>query len=225
MQHKINSTDIDIVGFREILKIIFEFNYFKFKNNIFRQIKGIAMGSKCGPSIANIYIFCLEKSFLDIYKPIFYKRFIDDIFLITSIDFNIDFLKDTFINLKLNVLSGFEVVFIDLNIRICKITNVLKFSHYIKPTNTFSYLISSSNHPKFIFKNIVKSLFIRIRRICSDFSDYLYLSMLITFQLQKRGYSNNEICFNSRLISKVERNHLIPYKTKNSDYLDIVFFF
>ena len=140
-------------------------------------------------------------------------------FLITSIDFNIDFLKDTFINLKLNVLSGFEVVFLDLNIRICKITNVLKFSLYIKPTNTFSYLITSSNHPKFIFKNIVKSLFIRIRRICSDFSDYLYFSRLLTFQLQKRGYSNNEICFNSRLISKEERNHLIPYKTKNSDYL------
>ena len=72
----------------------------------------------------------------------------------------------------------------------------------IKPTNTFSYLITSSNYPKFIFKNIVKSLFIRIRRICSDFSDYLYFSRLLTFQLQKRGYSNNEICFNDEYVEK-----------------------
>ena len=55
MQNKINSTDIDIVGFREILQIVFEFNYFKYKKEVFRQIKGISMGSKCGPSIANIY--------------------------------------------------------------------------------------------------------------------------------------------------------------------------
>ena len=68
-------------------------------------------------------------------------------------------------------------------------------------------------------------MFIRIRGICSDFSDYLYFSRLLTLQLQKRGYSNNEICFNSRLISKVERNHLIPYKTKNSDYLGNCIFF
>ena len=43
---------------------------------------------------------------------------------------------------------------------------------YIKPTNTFSYLLTNSNHPEFIFNNIPKSLFIRIRRICDSLIDY-----------------------------------------------------
>ena len=225
MQNKINSTEIDIIGFRCILKIIFEFNYFKYKDIVYKQIKGIAMGSKCGPSIANIYISCLEKTFLQIYRPIFYKRFIDDIFLITSIDFNIDYLKNNFLNLKLNVDCGLEVVFLDLRIKICKICNILKFSLYVKPTNTFSYLKTNSNHPNYIFSNIVKTLFIRIRRICTDFSNYLYFSRLLTSQLLNRGFDFDKIRKISNLIGKVDRNCLIPYKNKNLNYLDNCIFF
>ena len=225
MQNKINSTEIDIIGFRCILKIIFEFNYFKFKETIYKQIKGIAMGSKCGPSVANVYISCLELKFLHIYRPIFYKRFIDDIFVITSFDFNIEFLKDNFLNIKLNVNSGLEVVFLDLKIKICKISNILKFSLHVKPTNTFSYLKTNSNHPNYIFSNIVKSLFIRIRRICSDYSNYLYFSRLLMSQLLNRGYDFNEIRKTSNLIGKIDRNCLIPYKEKNQNYLDDCIFF
>ena len=56
----------------------------------YRQIKGIAMGSKSGPSIANIFVFIFEKEFLRIHRPIFYKRFIDDIFMIIKKGFNFD---------------------------------------------------------------------------------------------------------------------------------------
>ena len=57
------------------------------------QILGIAMGSICGPAIANIYIYCLEKNFLTIHKPFYYKRFIDDLFLITNPNFDISLLN------------------------------------------------------------------------------------------------------------------------------------
>ena len=85
-----HSEHIDITAFRAILKIIFEFNIFKYKNVFYRQIKGIAMGSKSGPSIANIFVFIFEKEFLRIHRPIFYKRFIDDIFMIIKKGFNFD---------------------------------------------------------------------------------------------------------------------------------------
>ena len=70
--------------------LIFEFNILKYKNVFYRQIKGIAMGSKSGPSIANIFVFIFEKEFLRIHRPIFYKRFIDDIFMIIKKGFNFD---------------------------------------------------------------------------------------------------------------------------------------
>ena len=41
------------------------------------------MGYKCGHSIANIYIHLIEEEFLTIHRPLFYNRFIDDMFIIT----------------------------------------------------------------------------------------------------------------------------------------------
>ena len=134
-------------------------------------------------------------------------------------------MKDNFLNLKLNVNSGLEVVFLDLKIKICKISNILKFSLHVKPTNTFSYLKTNSNHPNYIFSNIVKSLFIRIRRICSDYSNNLYFSRILMSQLLNRGYDFNEIRKTSNLIGKIDRNCLIPYKEKNQNYLDDCIFF
>ena len=71
---------IYILAFRSILKIVFEFNIFIFDKVFYKQIRGIAMGSKSGPSITYIYVHIYEKEFLRIHRPILYKRFIDDFF-------------------------------------------------------------------------------------------------------------------------------------------------
>ncbi len=94
------------------------------------------------------------------------------------------------------------------------LTNSLDFSLYIKPTNTFSYLQINSNHPNHIFKNIPKSLLIRIKRICSSYSDYLFFSRLLIFQLYQRGYNYNVLCSLSNIIGSLDRFILLPYKTR-----------
>ena len=76
-------------------------------------------------------------------------------------------MSTAFGSLKLNIITGKIVNFLDLNISIDFNSNFLDFDIYYKPTNTFSYLFISSNHPTYIFKNIIKSLFIRLRRICT----------------------------------------------------------
>ena len=177
IKDKHDSKHINIIAFREILKIVFEFNIFKYKNIFYRQIKGIAMGSKCGPSIANIFVFIYENVFLRIHRPIFYKRFIDDIFMIIKKGFNFEFLTESFGDLKLNIVNGPTVNFLDLNIWICKLTNRIRFKLYIKPTNTFCYLPTHSNHPSFIFENIPTSILIRPKRICSFYSDFLFITV------------------------------------------------
>jgi hypothetical protein len=104
----------------------------------------------------------MEDNFLVIHKPLFYCRFIDDIFVILDKNFNIEILINSFGNLKLNIMSNKSVNFLDLAISLDPNTNFLHFSLYTKPTNTYSYLLYNSNHPNFIFKNIPKSIFIRI---------------------------------------------------------------
>ena len=54
-----NIQDLNIVGFREILKLVLFNNYFIYDKQFYLQVKGIAMGSAAGPSIANIFVCCL----------------------------------------------------------------------------------------------------------------------------------------------------------------------
>jgi hypothetical protein len=229
MRTRLNNDHIDIVAFKWILELVLFNNFLLFDKKYFKQINGLTMGIKCGPSVANIYLFILEKKFLCIYNPFIYNRFLDDIFLCVKLNFNLENLFKYFPNLKLNVNSNETVNFLDLNISICKLTNKFQFSLYTKPTNTFNYLLCNSNHPNFIFKNIPKSLFIRIRRICTNFHDYLNFSRKILFQLLSRGYNFDHLRKICHSISNLDRKSLLPYKNKttkdfsNSIFLNLYF--
>jgi hypothetical protein len=212
MKDKLNSKHINIQAFSKILELILNHNIFLFDCSFFRQVIGIAMGSKCGPSIANVYLSCYEKKWLVVHRPLFYARFIDDV-LVISLN-SVESLNTAFLNLRINITEGSSVVFLDLKISFDRLLRQISFSLYIKPTNTFCFLFILSNHPLFIFNNIPKSIFIRVRRICSSFIDYLFYSRLFTFELIKRGYSFKLLSSQSRMIGKIDRNDLIPYKNK-----------
>ena len=132
------------------------------------------MGTIAAPNIANIFVYCFEKSFLYIYRPLFYCRYIDDIFIILEFNFDINLLINSFPSLTLNVVSDEVVNFLQLNIKLCKLTGSLIFSLFYKPTNTFSYLLTCSNHPSHIFENIPHGLIYNAKRICSEFHDFLF---------------------------------------------------
>lgn len=180
---------LSISGFYEILKLVLFNNIFKFNDKYFKQTKGIAMSTICGPTLANLYLSNLEKHWLQIMKPIFYVRFIDDIFIILSHELDKIHFESFFINLKINICSGDSVNFLDLVISIDKLCNNLNFSLFIKKTNTFQYLLSNSNHPYSIIKNMPKSLFLSIRRKCSYLYDYLHFATKLCYNLQSRGYN------------------------------------
>ena len=103
-----------------------------------------------------ICMFTFEKDLITYYHMCihFYQRFIDDLFLILSSDFDLSILNNSFGNLELTFQESNVVNYLDLNISICNLTNKLSFSLYTKQTNTFSYLLTSSNHKKSIFKII-----------------------------------------------------------------------
>lgn len=208
---------INIEGFKQLLIIIFNNNIFKFKNNFFRQIRGLAMGSICGPVLANVVVYKLESKWLFIHKPLVYKRYIDDIFILSNTLIDLVVFKGTFGNLRLNIKIGQEVEFLDLRVIYDNIYSNIKTLLYIKPTNTFSYLQFNSNHKDSIFKNIPISLLIRVRRICSNSIEYFYFSRLFISQLVQRGYSYSYLFSIVRNIFKKNRLSLLPYKEKIDD--------
>jgi hypothetical protein len=161
----------------------------------------------------------LERSFLSIHRPIYYKRFIDDIFLVVNRHFNIYLLINSFNNLQLNCVTSNIVNFLDLNISICPFTNTLKFNVYHKPTNTFQYLYFTSNHPRSIFKNIPKSLFIRLRRNCSDLISYHKHGSVLISQLCERGFDFYQVQKIFFMVGNLNRGVFIDYN-KTKDQID-----
>ncbi len=138
------------------------------------------MGSKSSPAIANLYLSILENSFLTIHKPFYYRRFIDDLFIIVIKNFNIETLFQYFKNLKLILSCKNNVVnFLDVNIYFNYPLNKIIVSLYIKPTQNFSFLLYNSNHPDFIFKNTPKSILIGIRRNCKNLTIFCIFPIFI----------------------------------------------
>jgi hypothetical protein len=88
----------------------------------------------------------METKWLNINSPLVYKRFIDDIFLITKNNLDIESFKNNFEYLKLNIVNDKTVQFLDLEISIDEILNKLNFSLYIKKNEYF-----------FIFERQIKS--------------------------------------------------------------------
>lgn len=67
------------------LEIVLTINYFKFDDLIYKQKNGIAMGTPVAPIIATLYMAYYEEVFiLESFKESlhFYKRYLDDIFII-----------------------------------------------------------------------------------------------------------------------------------------------
>ena len=68
----------------KILPHILRKNYFEFNSQYYLQISGTAMGTRCAPNYAIIFMAELEEDYLNncTLKPTLWKRYIDDIFMI-----------------------------------------------------------------------------------------------------------------------------------------------
>ena len=119
---------------------MFNTNVFSFEKNFFKQIKGLPMGCICGPMVANLYVYIHEIKWINIEKPIIYKRFIDDTSLALKNKLNLENFQSYFGNLRFTESHDKIVNFLDLNLKYDSVTQKLTYSVYLKPTNSFGYL-------------------------------------------------------------------------------------
>ena len=161
---------------------------------------GVAMGTRMGPSYANLFVGYVEHQFFNQYngpKPELYGRYIDDCIgaisssreeldqFITSVNSFHPALKYTW------EISETSLAFLDINVSISATNNpgnVLCTSVHYKPTESHSYLLYSSSHPSHVKNSIPYSQFLRLRRLCSDDSDFSSKSEEMCQFFEKRGY-------------------------------------
>ena len=149
---------------------------FRFLDETYIQKDGVAMGSPLGPILADIFMSNLEKKLnkFSSNKPALWIRYVDDVFCIFTVqqnisDFfsrinrwhpNIRFTKEDEVDKKL--------AFLDVLVLRDETNDKYTTTLYRKPTNTNLYLLFESNQCRRYKIGLIRTLTIRILRICSN---------------------------------------------------------
>lgn len=173
-----NFYNIDSNTMKKLLDFSTTESCFIFNGDIYNQIDGVAMGSPIGPTYANIFMSHHESIWLDEcppnFKPIAYKRYVDDTFLIFNhkdhIQLFLDYLnsKHSKIQFTCEIEKDNSLPFLDVNVS--KINSGLQTSIFRKPTFTGQGLNWFSFCPSIYKYNSIKTL---INRAYSLSSTYL----------------------------------------------------
>ena len=164
--------------FKKLLIVATKETHFIFNNLVYDQINGVSMGSPLAPVLANVFMCYLENQVFTTYtntKPLLYKRYVDDCFLIfdnakSVVPFfsffnkqhnNIRFTKEE----QLKDINEFP--FLDL--KIMKNGNKFMTCTYQKPSHTGLYTNWYSFTPRKYKINLVKTLLSRAWSICSNY--------------------------------------------------------
>ena len=210
------------------LWLILTLNNFIFNSTNFLQLSGVAMGTKCAVIYANLFMSHFEE--IHIYDLIrnhcpFYKRFIDDIFLLWNgtldeLELFISTLNNAHPTIKFDAkYSKTSIEFLDT--RIYKSPEgKLQTTLYTKPTDRQSYLHSKSYHPQSCKRSIAYSQALRIRRICSENDEFNKHSENLMKKLVDRGHSKTDVIQQIDKAKLVKRSDLLSKKvnttTKNT---------
>jgi len=191
-------------GVLGLLETTLRCNDFEFNGSYFLQICGIAMGRKYSPSAANIYLRRFDQKAMHEFpiQPKLYSRFLDDIFAIwpgtrAQLTQYQEFLNSLIPGIRVTFAVRDQIIeFLDT--MVYKAQNdqgqcVLQTKVYFKPTDTHQLLHRTSFHPAHTFKGIVKSQFIRFKRISSTYTDFADACHTLVKVLLTRGYNAREL--------------------------------
>ena len=207
-----------------LAELVLTLNCFSFAGNYYKQINGVAMGTKMGPSYANLFVGYIEHQFFNQYdgpKPDLYGRYIDDCIgaisssgeelnrFITSVNSFHPALTYTW------EISETSLAFLDIKVSISG--NGLCTSVHYKPTDSHSYLLHSSSHPSHVKNSIPYSQFLRLRRLCSDDSDFSNKSKEMCQFFEKRGYPASVIQAAHHRAQQIDRQSALQTSQKEKN--------
>ena len=179
-----------------LAELIMKCNYFEYNRHLFHQKEGIAMGTNCAVSIANLYMAVLIDSHLSNLPGIrVYSRFIDDIcFIYTGSKFKLLEIIETantyHPKLKFTyVISKTELDVLDLTFY--PKDNKLEHKTFQKSMNKYLYIPHFSNHPPATLKGFIKGELIRYSRSNSEYHNELAIRKLLYKRLLNRSYSRS----------------------------------
>ena len=216
---------------KQLLCLATKESYFIFNGLLYKQIDGVAMGSPLGPSLANAFLSYYEKKWLNNcpqgFKPVFYSRYVDDIFILFKSNDHLkhfqDFLNSCHINMSFSMETEHENKSSFLDFEFIRKQGKFTGTVYRKPTfsgvysNSESFLLSVYNF------GMVYTLVYRCFRICSNWTQFHTELIFLKGIFRKNGYPENitDECFKKFLsnVHLVKEN--VPTVEKKRLLLDL----
>ena len=141
--------------FKCLLTLATKESYFLFDGELYQQVDGVAMGSPLGPTLANIFLCHYEDIWLRNCslecKPSYYKRYVDDIFVLFESETQVESFKN-FMNtchpkMKFTFEKEQNKCFNFLDVKVVRENNVFTTLVYRKTTFSCVYLHFHSYMP------------------------------------------------------------------------------
>ena len=209
----------------QMAEFVLKNNFFEFNGQIKQQISGTAIGTKCAPTYACIYMHKMEGELLEKqkYKPFTWLRYIDDIFFIWThgedkLKTFLENINQFHLNIKFTHESSTEsILFLDLRVKLSQ--GRLETDLHIKPTDRHQYLNYSFPHPGHTKQSIVYSQTLRVARVCSHEENFRKHTTEIKSWFLKRGYPNNVI---EKEMKKVKSSKISSTRKDNTKVVPLV---
>ena len=189
---------------KRALKLILQENSFEFNGKNYLQTHGTAMGTKMAVAFANIFMAEVETEILNqsAFKPLVWKRYIDDIFSIWNIHKHqvtqfIELANKHHQTIKFTAeISYTKITFLDTNVfkgeRFAE-KSILDIETHFKPTETFQYTHFSSCHPPGLKKGFIKGEALRLLRTNSSENEFKSKISHFRASVIERGYPESLI--------------------------------
>ena len=217
-----------------LAELVLTLNCFSFGGNYYKQTNGVAMGTKMGPSYANLFAGFIEHQFFSQYhgpKPDLYGRYIDDCIgatsstkeeltqFITAVNSSHPALKYTWEICNCNFVNLYVLVF-TTNLQIHIVTCCIHL--HIHHTSRTPYLFHSFSD--FVVYVVTTLIFTKNQRQCASFS----INVAILFLSFKRATTVPNKSIDRQLYKRPTRKtltvfHLLLHFTLTTTQLNLSF--
>ena len=213
---------LSVIAIEELLRVVLHNTYFEFNGQIYKQIKGLPMGSSLSGVLAILFVDKVERIALQSITPRpFFRRYVDDCFALVKNRSQANALFDTLNNINENIKYEIEFPAEDgslslLDFRVSVSNNKPSFSFYKKPVRKNIFVNFRSHLPLPAKRSIIKNERKRIAERCSLPSTRAYFDMKFDETLTINGYPDhviretNKVDFSTRVSKDVDYIKL-PY--------------
>lgn len=196
-------------------------SYFQFNNKLFKQKKGVPMGSPISQNLSELKIRILEEKIIEKYKEIkYWIRYVDDIFAIIDKNKDIDQIlqqmnqEDKFIKFTIETENNNMIPFLDT--LVIRKNEKLETTVYRKPTLNTIITPNVCDTPYRYKIAPLRSYINRALLVCSN--DYYFKEEIDIIKkiAETAGYNPNII---DKLVQKIKNNQEHPKEQSTIKYI------